>query len=319
MSTAASPIRVRSIVNNERFSPHGRVQMKNSPSSSRRTPVSSHPPTPKRITSGIYDLTHCQEAHGSRVRVSPTKKTGSSTRLSTTKRTLPGRRCSVGRRSLLRTPSPNKRLKTPISLPSPKISSSKMQQLRRTPAIGTPSPRRRLYWDDDKDVLILEDLRPLGSPVTGLGAGSLKNESTEPDDILELEQQSQRPKIFVNMSASVTRAILEWIYTGECTETASLSRALLVGSIRHDVTGLARSCEYHLAADLTPVNAPELIFLAHKYSALKLKELALAFAVQEAAEVTAQPMWSNLAVRVPGVIAEYSRRLATRATSVAKK
>lgn len=151
-----------------------------------------------------------------------------------------------------------------------------------------------------------------------LGSGSLKNESTEADDFPEHEPKSQRPKIFVNMSASVTREILEWIYTGECTETGRLSRALLVGSIRHGVTGLARSCEYHLAAELTPVNAPEIIFLAHKYSASKLQELALVFAVQEAAEVTAQPMWSNLAARVPGLIAEYSRRLAIRAPSVAK-
>ncbi|XP_068246471.1 uncharacterized protein [Palaemon carinicauda] len=279
------------------FSPISNIQMKSSPSSPRRT---LHSQTPKRI-SNIYSPTVGKS--------SPTKKTRTPDQLSMSKRTLPRRRSSIG---MLRTLSPSKRLKPPISPTIHKISASKMQQLRRTPLIGTPSPRRRLYHDSKPGDSVEDFTIPCQSPSTKACG------PTKTNDFSELDFQSQRPKIFVNMSASVTSAILDWIYTGECNEVDKLSRALLVGSIRHGVTGLARTCEYHLAADLTPINAPEIIFLAKKYSAPVLQELAIDFAVKKAAEVTSQPMWSKLAVRIPGLIAEYSRRLAIHAESISK-
>ncbi|KAG7161600.1 uncharacterized protein LOC121874895 [Homarus americanus] len=114
----------------------------------------------------------------------------------------------------------------------------------------------------------------------------------------------------VNMSASVTQHLLEWIYTGECRDLGGVARPLMVAGLRHGVLDLARACEEHLAAALTPNTAPELLRLADKYGAATLREATLQYALTHAAEVTAQPSWACVASHAPTLILEFSRRLA---------
>ena len=98
--------------------------------------------------------------------------------------------------------------------------------------------------------------------------------------------------------------------TGESSRLSELCRPLLVASIRHDIPGLARAAQYSMVASLTPENASDMLYLSHKYGAPLLKEEVLKYSVQYAKEVTSRNEWTNLSLKYPEILVEFTKRLA---------
>lgn len=250
-----------------------------------------------------------------RRRFTPTHSTGdkrnlSPCKFSSSKRLTP--------RVTSASPVPNnptpRRLFTPIHSTGDKriLSPCKFSPSKHpVPRITPSSPRRR--------VLQRENETPRRSPAPPVSCQSVHSSTSacSPSSkapLKEVEVNVPRSvgghTLRLNMSASVARAMLDWIYTGECSELRRLAKPLLVGGTRHGVDGLVEACEQHLAAALTPAAAPHTLLLAHKYSADALLAATMKYAVTQAKEVTCQPSWATVATTAPALITEFSRLLA---------
>ncbi|XP_045107008.1 uncharacterized protein LOC123501957 isoform X2 [Portunus trituberculatus] len=160
-----------------------------------------------------------------------------------------------------------------------KVSPSK----RLSPKVSQDMPCHRiLQWEDQ----LPKSRQP--SPLPPLFCDSVNSSSSSSafskSALKELELNIQRSPgrdhtVKLNMSASVAEAMLDWIYTGECSDLAHLAKPLLVAGKRHGVEGLVVACEQYLAATLTPATAPHILLLAHKYSAHSLCSASMKYAV----------------------------------------
>ncbi|KAK7054580.1 hypothetical protein SK128_022827 [Halocaridina rubra] len=277
--------------------------------------------SPKRLSLSKKPLTP-RKLMGYNLSVTPSKLSPSKTYLTSS------------RKSISKHP-PTPKSTSPVKKREPwPLSLNKHKALRRTPIHG-PSPRRRLYVDSNDEGIKEEVVDEKTSSPSGVSSDDLTSHSTSNSPLkafqrvlfddspsretISLLGLNSKREIRVNMSTSVTRSILEWIYTGECNEMDRLGKALLVGGSRHGVLELSKACEYHLAASLSPSNTPEMLFLAHKYEAEILKEESLSYAVLHAAEVTSQSLWATLSETAPSIILEFSRRLAHHSQTLIKE
>nr|XP_053651905.1 uncharacterized protein LOC128701951 [Cherax quadricarinatus] len=217
------------------------------------------------------------------------------------------------------TASPSKRLLT-HSTPSGKHthtpSNSSVQGAHVTKNARTPC--KKLYHNtaDSRDYPQMPatlDPEPFSAGCDSYSPTSASRTPLKQLDNHQLSDTTTISSIKVHMSGTVTRQLLQWIYTGDCCELGRLARPLLVAGLRHEVKDLSWACEDHLAAALTPTSTPDMLMLAHKYGSARLQEAALQYALHHAAEVTAEPSWALLAVSAPALIVEFSRRLAHHA------
>ncbi|KAF2361592.1 SKP1/BTB/POZ domain [Trinorchestia longiramus] len=111
--------------------------------------------------------------------------------------------------------------------------------------------------------------------------------------------KDNRVYIQVNMSTSVAKQFLEWVYTGESSHLPALCRPLLLAGRRHGAPALAAAAERHLALQLNVDNAPEMLLLAHTQQASHLLHRALDFVRMHAEEVTATQAWEDVISKCP--------------------
>nr|XP_045599023.1 uncharacterized protein LOC123758613 [Procambarus clarkii] len=220
--------------------------------------------------------------------------------------------------------SPTKRSLSPSTRPPSKRFMTPSKLLTSSKQLSTPSPtiaettRRRMLRAPEKkhdrepsDTFHTEPLSSDRDICFPAGESSTPLKQLE---IRSLKSPTKKEFVKVNMSSSVTQQLLEWIYIGDCSDLGHLARPLLVAGLRHEVNDLVWACENHLAAELSPTAAPDMLLLAHKYGAARLREAALQYALQHAAEVTVQPSWSTLAASAPSLISEFSLLLAQQRT-----
>nr|XP_045605468.1 uncharacterized protein LOC123762752 [Procambarus clarkii] len=193
--------------------------------------------------------------------------------------------------------SPTKRSLSPSTRPPSKrfLTPSKLLTSTPSPSIAETTCRRMLRAPEKKHDREPSDTfhtEPLSSD---RGICFPAGESNTPLKQLEnrsLKSPTKKAFVKVNMSSSVTQQLLEWIYIGDCSDLGRLARPLLVAGLRHEVNDLVWACENHLAAELTPTTAPDMLLLAHKCGSVRLREAALQYALQHVRIVPLVPTFS---------------------------
>jgi speckle-type POZ protein len=115
-----------------------------------------------------------------------------------------------------------------------------------------------------------------------------------------------------DVSEDVMAEMLQFIYTGTCTNLTTMADDLLAAADKYALERLKVMCEEALCNNLSVENSSETLILADMHSAQQLKAITIEYINSYASEVTETPGWTTLVQQHPNLVAEAFKALATQ-------
>ena len=128
----------------------------------------------------------------------------------------------------------------------------------------------------------------------------------------DMQEKNTNQTEIKDMTPSVFRALLRFIYTGHC-QVGNLAEQLLIAADKYDIQDLKEICAKELRKNLTANNAVDLLILSDLHQTNDLKEGAIRFINKNAPAVMKTPSWPDFRKNHPNLIFElYSKLLESK-------
>ncbi|KAG1682116.1 Protein roadkill [Nymphon striatum] len=128
----------------------------------------------------------------------------------------------------------------------------------------------------------------------------------------EMEERKQNRVEITDVDHEVMKEMLRFIYTGKAPNLDKMADDLLAAADKYALDRLKVMCEEALCSNMTIDTAAEVLMLADLHSADQLKAQAIDFINTHATDVMETSGWKTMINKVPHLIAEAFRALATQ-------